>query len=119
VVGQGRGRLVVGSTSTRELLSSARRISSSCFWPMPSSCTGVSGATWRPNSASSTIVRACIPAQSMSPRRRGSRPRKRFSATLSSSTSANSWVMTAMPAASASRMPANRAGAPSTRISPS
>ena len=49
----------------------------------------------------------------------GSRPRKMLAATLSSGTRLSSWWMMAMPAASASRTPAKRTGAPSIRISPS
>jgi hypothetical protein len=96
----------------------ARAISTSCCISTLRRPTIVDGltCTWRWSSTS--CARRCMARQSTRPARRGRRPRKMFSATLSVAASVSSWLIVTMPSRSAVRGSGIRCSAPSTRIAP-
>src|SRR5690606_24708124 len=76
-------------------------------------------STSRPMRSSAALARRCISRRSMTPNRRGWRPRVMFSATESSGTRLNSWWMVAMPSSSAWAAVVMRTSRSSTRTRPS
>ncbi len=95
----------VGSSRIRisAFFASAFAISTICCWPIPSSFTGCETSTSRPTRSRARRASLRTTSHWMRPRRTGSRPSMRFSATESSGTRASSWAMRAMPCSSASR----------------
>ncbi len=88
----------VGSSRTRteDRVDRARAISTVCCWAGPRARTGARAATRAPRLPSRPwAARAISPRRSSTPPR--SRPRKMFSAALSSGTSASSWYTTFSP----------------------
>ena len=112
--------VAVGSsiTSRRARRARALAISTSCFSATISRRTGVSGLTARPTWASACAASARMAASSSSQPRFFSWPRKMFCAIVRSSARLNSWWMSTMPAASASREPAKATGWPPMRSVP-
>ena len=110
----------VGSSRISSLtdLLRALAISTSCCLPTPMSLTFVVGSSCSPTRAISSRALVLTRAQSITPKRVGSLPRKMFSAMDSSGISASSWWMITMPAASLERMSLNSTGRSSKTMSP-
>ncbi len=116
----GRSSAADGSSMTISCVSreSARRISTCC-------CSAVRQASGRhrpgqvePGRGGERGVGARQRVAAEHPGRRGSRPRKTFSATVSFGTTNGSWAIAATPCSSASRGERNETGTPSTAASP-
>ena len=105
----------VGSSriSTRDSLTRARAICTTCFCAMLRAPAGVPAVKSAPSSCSTAAARACIARQSMSAPRRGCALMNRFSATLRWSNTRHSWCTTPMPRSRAAAGVAIRVAAPS------
>lgn len=106
--------------SSRASRASALTISTTCCCATPSRPTRVSGGIEpSPIEARSSAVWLSIALRSTSPRRRGSRPRQTFSATVRSGSRVSSWWTMPIPACWASRGLRKVCGAPANSTVPS
>ncbi|CAM5237675.1 hypothetical protein SSPIM334S_05979 [Streptomyces spiroverticillatus] len=113
-------RVAVGSsmTRTRQSCHNVLAISRSCICAMPSRSTLVCGRTSRPTSSRRSCARRLRVRRSTSPYLRGSRWKKRFSATVRFGSRFSSWWTTWTPAFIAAAASLGAYGSPPRRMVP-
>ena len=100
----------------RESTDSALAISTSCCRPIVNSDSGVWGATSSPIRCSTSLAAAFNFRSSITPNRRGSRPKKILAATVKLSARFNSWWISEMPLSIAALTESMTRVLPSTRM---